>query len=103
MRPVSHAPMPCPSCGTVLDRSRAVFADRGNPPPTMGDLTICSSCAAVLEFGYDGGPYGRPKLKLDLVPPEKFAAFPPTVRTELDYAVKATRRRLRARGVGLAA
>jgi hypothetical protein len=100
VRTVVHDPLPCPACGSVLSRSRAVFADAGDPHPTMGDLTVCPRCAEILQFGWAGGPYLRPKLKFDRVPEKKRRAFPTTVQRQLASSAGAIRRRIAATPTG---
>lgn len=50
-------PGKCPECGYRMD---AATATRGNARPRPGDLTLCLSCGAILEFDQDVAPVAMP-------------------------------------------
>ena len=43
-------PSPCPECGYIHDA--ALSTDQGQPP-RPGDFSICSNCAALMQYGDD--------------------------------------------------
>lgn len=78
----------CPYCGHKFDRA-ANFVDDHNQVPTTGDITLCISCAAILEFDSGGVPVGLTPER------EKEAAANPKVQRLRDAILALDRRKMR--------
>jgi len=80
---------PCPSCHAGLDAHIAFFG--GSAPPVLGDITVCSSCGAVLQFTSHEGEYLHPKLVLEVYPEKNLAQCPEDLRGEVAFAQQLVR------------
>ena len=77
----------CPACGHEFDAATNM-TDTAAPKP--GDLSVCISCATVLEFGFN--------LKHALFPTERLAKLPPDTLAAVARAQFAIRSVLRSGG-----
>lgn len=66
-------PEPCPSCGTTLNASTGALGAQPRP----GDLSVCMSCAAFLQFDAS--------MRRELLSPEAFDELPADVREQLQF------------------
>ena len=71
-------PSPCPRCNHEFDRATGV-TDKEKPEP--GDLSVCSRCAAFLQFNDD--------MTIALFPDEKLFDISDGARLMLTRARKA--------------